>query len=98
MIGEMDRRGKGLGTEATLLTLDYAFTVLGLHSVMLTVYEFNLAGRRAYEKAGIREFGRRRQSHWMGDRFWDEIFMDCLATEFTSPVLGGIFVPDPPRS
>jgi diamine N-acetyltransferase len=98
MIGEVDRRGKGLGTEATQLMLDYAFTALGLHSVMLTVYEFNLAGFRAYEKAGFRECGRRRESHWMGGRFWDEIYMDCLATEFSSPVLGGIFVPDPPRS
>ena len=48
--------------------LDYAFTALGLHSVMLIVDEFNLAGRRAYEKAGFREFGRRRQCHWIGGR------------------------------
>jgi hypothetical protein len=34
----------------------------------------------------------------MGGRRWDEIFMDCLATEFTSPVLGRVFVPDEPRS
>jgi RimJ/RimL family protein N-acetyltransferase len=97
MIGEVEHRGKGLGTEATKLTLDYAFTTLGLHNVMLTVYEFNLAGFRAYEKAGFRECGRRRECHWMGGRFWDEIYMDCLVTEFSSPVLGGIFVPDPPR-
>ncbi len=78
--------------------LDFAFPVLGLHNVTLTVYEFNLAGRRAYEKAGFREVGRRRQCHWMGGRFWDEFFMDCLATEFTSPVLGRIFVADTPRT
>jgi len=28
--------------------LDFAFTALGLHSVMLTCYEYNLAGRRAF--------------------------------------------------
>jgi hypothetical protein len=33
----------------------------------------------------------------MGGKLWDEISMDCLATEFTSPVLGRIFVPDTPR-
>lgn len=60
-VGESDARGKGFGTEATRLTLDYAFAALGLHSVMLTVAEFNFAGRRAYEKAGFTEFGRRRQ-------------------------------------
>jgi RimJ/RimL family protein N-acetyltransferase len=45
-------RGRGLGAEVTRLLLDYAFTALGLHSAMLTVAEFNLAGRRAYERAG----------------------------------------------
>jgi RimJ/RimL family protein N-acetyltransferase len=36
MIGEPEARGRGYGTEAMRLLLDYAFTVLGLHSVMLT--------------------------------------------------------------
>ncbi len=95
-IGDSRSRGRGYGTEATQLMLDYAFTALGLHSVLLTVYEFNLAGRRAYEKAGFREIGRRRQCFWMGGTLWDEIYMDCLATDFTSPVLGRVFVPNQP--
>jgi RimJ/RimL family protein N-acetyltransferase len=65
---------------------------------MLTVFEYNLAGRRAYEKAGFREFGRRRQCRLMGGRLWDEVYMECLAMEFISPLLGRIFVPDQPRS
>jgi RimJ/RimL family protein N-acetyltransferase len=97
LIGEADSRGKGYGTEATRLMLDYAFTALGLHSVMLTVAEFNLAGRRAYERAGFREFGRRRQCRWLAGRLWDDIYMDCLATEFSSPVLARVFAPDEPR-
>jgi diamine N-acetyltransferase len=98
LIGEAVSRGKGYGTETATLMLDVAFTALGLHSVMLTVYEFNQAGRRAYEKAGFREVGHRRQSHWMGGHYWDEIMMDCLATEFTSPVLSRVFVPDASRA
>ena len=98
LIGEAERRGRGYGTETARLVLDYAFTALGLHNIMLTVYEFNLAGRRAYEKAGFREVGRRRQSHWMGGRFWDVIVMDCLAPEFTSPVLSRVFGPDELRT
>lgn len=96
-IGEPEARGQGYGTEATRLALAYAFTVLGLHSVDLQVYEFNLAGLRAYERAGFRTVGRRRQSYWMGGRFWDTIYMDCLASEFVSPVLGAVFAPDTPR-
>lgn len=98
LIGEPAARGRGFGTEVTRLVLDYAFTGLGLHNVMLTVYEFNRAARRVYEKAGFIEIGRRRECRWMGGRFWDEISMDCLATEFESPVLGKIFVPDQTRA
>ncbi len=97
LIGEADCRGKGYGTEATRLTLDVAFTALGLHSVLLSTYAFNLAGYHAYLKAGFKEIGRRRECRWMGGRLWDEILMDCLATEFVSPVLGTIFVADEPR-
>ena len=97
VIGEADARGKGYGTEATRLVLDVAFTALGLHSVMLRVYAYNRAGRRAYEKAGFREFGRRRESRVFAGRRWDEVFMECLARDFASPVLARVFVTDPER-
>ncbi len=92
-IAEADCRGRGYGTEATRLMLDYAFTALGLHSVLLTVAEHNHAGRRAYEKAGFRECGRRRQCRLLAGTLYDDISMDCLATEFTSPVLAEILAP-----
>ena len=86
MIGEPACRGKGYGTETARLMLDYAFTALGLHSVMLTVFEFNAAGIRAYSKAGFKEIGRRRECRLMGGRLWDELYMDCLSSEFERPV------------
>jgi RimJ/RimL family protein N-acetyltransferase len=98
VIGEADCRGKGYGTEVTRLMLDYAFTALGLHSVMLTTDSFNLAGLAAYRKAGFKEFGRRRQCSFLGGQLLDVVYMDCLASEFTSPVLGKVFVPDEPRN
>ncbi|QIN82542.1 GNAT family N-acetyltransferase [Rubrobacter tropicus] len=97
LIGDSDCRGKGYGTETTRLMLDYAFTALGLHNVLLTVFAYNPAGFRAYEKAGFREIGRRRESRLMGGKLWDEIYMDCLAPEFESPVLGRIFSPEASR-
>ena len=78
-IGAADARGKGYGTETTRLMLDYAFAALGLHNAMLSVYAYNPAARRAYEKAGFRECGRRRESVWMGGRLWDTIYMEALA-------------------
>jgi len=83
MIGEPDRRGKGDGTEAVRLVVDYGFNALNLHSIWLTTYEFNIAGRIAYARAGFREIGRRRECRFHAGRFWDEIHMDILASEFT---------------
>ncbi len=98
MIGEPDARGRGYGTEAMRLLLDYAFTILGLHSVMLTVLEYNPAAQRCYAKVGFREIGRRRESRWFNGRFWDKIFMDMLASEFESPVLREVLEGDGVRS
>ena len=97
-IAEPDARGKGYGTEATRLMLDYAFTALGLHNVMLRVFAFNHAGIRTYTKAGFREFGRRRECYLMGGTAWDVIYMERLASEWgPSPVLAEVFKPDDPR-
>jgi diamine N-acetyltransferase len=96
MIGEADCRGKGYGTETVRLMLDYAFTALGLQTILLEVDEFNHAGRRAYGKAGFRECGRWRGASPMpmAGRRWDRILMDCVASEFESPVLGRVFAAD----
>ncbi|MBI2759913.1 MAG: GNAT family N-acetyltransferase [Chloroflexi bacterium] len=87
MIGEKDCWGRGYGAETARLMLDYGFTALGLHNVMLTVYSFNERGIRAYTRAGFREVGRRREAFRLGGRPFDVIYMDCLASEFQSPVL-----------
>lgn len=97
IIGEANARGKGYGTEATSLTLDYAFNALGLENVMLTVYEFNVAGIKAYHRAGFKDIGRRRRCSRLGVRLWDLIYMDCVASEFESPVLAKQFSPERPR-
>ena len=97
LIGDAADRGKGYGTETTHLMLDYAFTALGLHNVALTVAEWNIAGQRAYAKAGFQEFGRRRACWPMAGRWWDEVHMDALASEFERPVLARFFAPDAPR-
>jgi diamine N-acetyltransferase len=87
LLGE--RRGQGLGTEATRLTLDWAFNVLSLLNVLLEVYPWNGGAIRAYEKAGFKVIGRRRQALLHHGRRWDEIYMDAVASEFSGSVLAG---------
>ncbi len=93
-IGDPEYQGKGYGTETTRLMLDYAFAVVGLHNILLKVLEPNSSGKRAYEKAGFKECGRRRQCYLMNGKLWDEILMECLSTEFESPAPGRVFAPE----
>lgn len=86
MIGEKDCWGKGYGTETTFLMLDYAFTVLGLHNILLETYAYNERAIRAYTRAGFRVIGRRREAARVGGLIYDVVFMDCLANEFRSPL------------
>ena len=82
-IGLGERRGEGIGTDATRLTARWAFEVLGLHNVMLEVAEANGAAIAAYERAGFRVIGRRRGAMRAGGRRCDEILMDAVAGEIT---------------
>jgi diamine N-acetyltransferase len=86
LIGEKDCWGKGYGTETTMMILDYAFTILGLHNVLLSTYGYNERAVRAYTRAGFRVMGRWRESARVGDQVYDTIFMDCLSTEFRTPL------------
>lgn len=85
-MGRKDFWGKGLGTEAITLLVDYGFTVLGLHNIMLSTYAYNERALRSYLKVGFREFGRRRQAQRIGDQRYDIVYMDLLRSEFHSPL------------
>jgi len=81
-IGERDAWGRGLGTEATSLMLGHAFERLALHRVGLTVFSYNVRAIRAYEKAGFRIEGRLRDAIMRDGRYFDEVQMGVLATEW----------------
>ncbi|MBM7774130.1 RimJ/RimL family protein N-acetyltransferase [Actinokineospora baliensis] len=85
LLGDAASRGCGIGTEATRLTLDYAFHITNLACVHLTVLAPNVGAVRAYEKAGFRHVGLRRQSgYWLGERV-DEVIMDAIPADFPGP-------------
>lgn len=42
---------------------------------------------RAYLRAGFKEFGRRREVRRRGEKRFDVVYMDCLATEFRDSTL-----------
>lgn len=86
-IGDKNYWDKGYGTEALRLLLDYGFNILNLHNIFLNVHSFNKRALRAYEKVGFKIIGRRRESFIMAGKKYDEIFLDILEEEFTSPYI-----------
>jgi RimJ/RimL family protein N-acetyltransferase len=84
-IGE--RRGQGLGTEATRLVLDFAFNVLQLRNVLLETLEWNAAGLTAYERAGFRRIGVRRGAVISRGQVTNMILMDAVPQDFGASVL-----------
>jgi len=82
-----ERRGQGLGTEATRLVLDFAFNVLQLRSVLLEALDWNAAGLTAYERAGFRRIGIRRRSVISRGQPTDVVLMDAVPEDFGASVL-----------
>ena len=81
-IGEKDAWGQGYGTEATRLMLDHAFGTLGLHRIALFVFEFNERAIRAYQRCGFVVEGRSRESIFRDGRWWDELAMSVLESDW----------------
>ena len=87
IIGE--RRGQGLGTDATRLVLDFAFHVLELRNVLLETLAWNVAALTAYERAGFRRVGVRRGAVMSRGGPTDIVIMDAVPEDFGASVLAG---------
>lgn len=81
-IGEADAWGGGYGTEATRLMLEHAFGLLELHRVALSVFEFNERAIRSYAACGFVAEGRAREAIWRDGRWWDEVSMSMIASDW----------------
>jgi RimJ/RimL family protein N-acetyltransferase len=80
-IGEPECLGKGYGTEAVKLLVEYGMFFLNLHNIKLEVFGFNPRAMRAYEKAGFSLVGRRRAAYVLGGERYDDIIMDITRDE-----------------
>lgn len=82
VIPDRENRGKGIGSEAIRLLLDYAFNRINLHKVELEVYEYNKGAYELYLRLGFVEEGRRRARVYRDGRYYDSIDMGILREEF----------------
>jgi len=72
--------GRGLGSEATRLAVEHAFSV-GVHRVELEVYAFNPRARRVYEKVGFRLEGTKRDALYWNGSWVDAHIMSILDSD-----------------
>jgi RimJ/RimL family protein N-acetyltransferase len=86
MIGEPDYWGKGYGSAAIRLLLEFGFGELNLQRVHLRVFAFNKRAIRAYEKVGFRLDGIARQSAYLAGEYHDDYLMSILKPDWEAMV------------
>mgnify|MGYP001096397333 CR=1 FL=1 len=82
IIGEKDAWGKGYGTEAILLLLDYAFRCLNFHRVAIGVVGFNKRAISFWKKIGFKKEGVQRDGYYYNHKYFDFVMMSILEDEF----------------
>ena len=82
IIGDKAARGKGYGTEAAQLMLNYAFGHLNFHRVAIGVVGFNTQALRFYERLGFQREGIQRDGYYYDHQYHDFVMMSLLENEF----------------
>ncbi|MGB9134009.1 MAG: GNAT family protein [Candidatus Bathyarchaeia archaeon] len=84
IIGEKDAWGKGYGTEAGRLLLDYIFGRLGFHRVSVGVVALNERALRFWEGLGFKREGVEREGYYCDNEYSDFIMMSILEEEYNA--------------
>lgn len=87
-IGERGLWGQGYGTRAIRLLLEYLFSTMDMHKVMVRVVAFNTAAIRTYETCGFRREGLLQHSFWLNNRWWDSLLMALFEDEWAARKTG----------
>jgi UDP-4-amino-4,6-dideoxy-N-acetyl-beta-L-altrosamine N-acetyltransferase len=77
-LGNEADRGRGYGSQALKLAIDYAWRDLNLHRVWLRVFQNNGRAIQAYKNAGFQEEGLMREAAYIDGSYVDMIVMAVL--------------------
>jgi RimJ/RimL family protein N-acetyltransferase len=75
-------RGKGYGSEAVALLLNYLFRELRYQKAVAHVYSFNEPSIRLHERLGFVREGQLRRMIYTNGRYFDDILFGMTAEEF----------------
>jgi len=82
VIGDKQMWGRGIGSTALRILLDYAFTVRGLDRIYAETYSFNIPSQRLLERVGFQREGILRQHDLHNGVRQDMHFFGILKPEF----------------
>lgn len=82
VIGDKDKQGQGIGTEATRILLRYGFDYLNLRKINLEVTEYNERAQKTYEKIGFKIEGILKDQVYLNNQYYDIILMSLFNIDF----------------
>ncbi|MBD8048864.1 MAG: GNAT family N-acetyltransferase [Clostridium argentinense] len=81
-IGDKDYQGKGYGTDAMKVLMNFIFEEMNINKIKLNVYAFNERAIKSYEKCGFKKEGLLRQEIFRQGKYNDEVVMGILREEY----------------
>jgi RimJ/RimL family protein N-acetyltransferase len=81
-IGEPEYWGRGYGSDAMSLGVNYGFRELGLYKISLGVFSYNARAIRAYEKVGFVHEARQRAMLYRDGQRYDMLEMGIIRPEW----------------
>lgn len=81
-LGDRNNWGKGYGTEAMQLTLNFVFNELNLHRVQLSVFAYNKRAIALYQKLGFVQEGAFREHVRRDGQYYDMYLYGLLSREW----------------
>ncbi len=74
-------QGRGLTTEAVRNATRWAFDALGLHKILVTCFEENVASRRVIEKTGFRFLCRQDEDVWRANKWHAHLRYELIVAD-----------------
>jgi len=81
-IGDVDFRNKGYGSEAIKLLCDYAFNILNMKNLVMTIYDFNESSLRCAEKNKFQVVGRIKNRYYCMGKYNDMLYYQLTKENF----------------
>ncbi|MBR0257904.1 MAG: GNAT family N-acetyltransferase [Synergistaceae bacterium] len=81
-IAKREIRSRGLGTDAQLTLMRYAFEELRLNRINASVLSYNAPSLKMCEKVGFKVEGVKRRAIYKGGKFHDLVILGCLKSDY----------------